>query len=95
MLSSLLSTLSLSLWLMAGAPSSSFLSSLFSSSSSSKHSSSDDHTVVWGHRIPLPQRDLVAALATVALFLPAVVLVHRCVAALLRLLGTAKQRRTD
>ena len=78
---------------MAGA--SSFLSSLFSSSSSSSSSSSKlsaDHTVVWGHRIPLPQRDLVAALATVALFLPAVVLVHRCVAALLRVLGVAKAR---
>ena len=78
---------------MAGAPSSSsFLSSLFSSSSSKKPAVSD-HSVVWGHRIPLPQRDLVAALATVALFLPAVVLVHRCVAALLRVVGIAKSRR--
>ena len=75
---------------MAGASSSSFLSSLFSSSSKQPAS---DHSVVWGHRIPLPQRDLVVALATVALFLPAVVLVHRCVAALLRAVGIVKSRR--
>lgn len=76
---------------MAGASSSSsFLSSLFSSSN---QPASSDHSVVWGHRIPLPQRDLVVALATVALFLPAVVLVHRCVAALLRAVGIAKARR--
>ena len=81
---------------MAGAlsssSSSSFLSSLLSSFSSSKQPTSDDHTVVWGHRIPLPQRDLAAGLATVALFLPAVVLVHRCVAALLRIFGVVKAR---
>ena len=75
---------------MAGASSSSssFLSSLFSSKQPAS-----DHSVVFGHRIPLPQRDLVVALATVALFLPAVVLVHRCIAALLRAVGIAKQRR--
>lgn len=77
---------------MAGASSSSssssFLSSLFA-----PNQPANDHSVVWGHRIPLPQRDLVVALATVALFLPAVVLVHRCVAALLRAVGIAKARR--
>ena len=71
----------------------SFLLSLFSTSSSSSPSSSSiDHTFVWGHRVPLPRRDLAAALATVALFLPAVVLAHRCIAALLRFLGVAKAR---
>ena len=74
---------------MAGGASSSAASSFFSLFSKQQ---ADDHTVVWGHRIPLPRRDLVAALATVALFLPAVVLVHRCVAALLRIFGVVKAR---
>lgn len=68
---------------MAGASS---LSSLFSSllHPGKNNKSSKDHSVVWGHRIPLPERDLYVALATVALFLPAVVVVHRSLAALFR-----------
>lgn len=73
---------------MAGASPSSFLSSLFLS----KQPAAKDHSFVWGHRIPLPQRDLVVALTTVALFLPAVILVHRFVAALLRATGISKAR---
>lgn len=42
--------------------------------------------VVAGHRIPLPATDFYLALATVALFLPAVVLVHRTVVVVVRLL---------
>ena len=46
--------------------------------------------VVAGHRIPLPPTDFYLALATVALFLPAVVVVHRTLAALLKLLTKAR-----
>ena len=48
--------------------------------------------VVAGHRIPLPASDFYLALATVALFLPAVVLLHRATAAVLKVITKAAHR---
>lgn len=50
--------------------------------------------IVAGHRIPLPATDFYLALATVALFLPAVVIVHRTLAAVVRLVTRVKPHRS-
>lgn len=41
------------------------------------------HELIGGVKIPMPPKDLLIALATVLMFLPAVVLATKCVTALL------------
>ncbi len=47
---------------------------------------------ILGHEVPFPLSDLYTAGLTVALFLPTVVLVHRTVAFLIRLISGGKKQ---
>ena len=48
---------------------------------------------VLGHEIPMPLTDVYIAVATVALFIPTVIVVHHCVAFILRRLRGVKKQQ--
>lgn len=48
---------------------------------------------VFGHELPMPLNDVYIAIATVALFIPTVIVVHNSVAFIIRKLQGVKKRQ--
>ena len=48
---------------------------------------------VFGHELPMPLSDVYIAIATVALFIPTVIVVHNSVAFIIRKLQAVKKRQ--